>query len=249
MPRKAAVRPGRVEDGVHVLERLAILELHGPHNLVAATQVLGPRSEAPSTGARCRAHAPLPGGGEHHLARPTGAPLRRSLTCGTRSPSAPRPAGAGCGYRCDPGTRTMAAMPRPWATTIAWYAKSNESGLCSRSTTMNSNPALGNQLERLEAGQLHPRAERREIRDVAALGNAHGIGYSSWFSTQPGRSEKSMRGGQKMSTSWWRMWPTLWLVCTVGGGMIVMAGLAQSWCSSSRHSSRSTVHGVRMWCT
>ena len=34
------------------------------------------------------------------------------------------------------------------------------------------------------------------------LGNSsHGIGYSSAFSTQPGRSEKSTRGGAKMSIS------------------------------------------------
>ena len=57
-------------------------------------------------------------------------------------------------------------------------------------------------LERLEARELHPRAERRRTGSSQPLGNSsHGIGYSSAFSTQPGRSEKSTRGGAKMSIS------------------------------------------------
>ena len=58
-----------------------------------------------------------------------------------------------------------------------------------------------------------------------------------------------MRGGQKMSISWWCSSFTLWLVWIVGGGMIVMAGAAQRWCSSSRQWAMFTVHGVRMWWT
>src|SRR6266545_2055071 len=78
-------------------------------------------------------------------------------------------------------------------------------------------------------------------------GLAVGIGYSPALTTQPSCWEKSRRGGQKMSMRWFRTWPTDWLVCRAGGGMMAIDGLAtRSW-SSSRQSDRLGVHGLRTW--
>jgi len=55
-----------------------------------------------------------------------------------------------------------------------------------------------------------------------------GIGYSAAFSTQPGFSEKSSRGGQKMSTSWLVPAPTALFVWMAGGGITVTYGDPQS---------------------
>jgi len=57
-----------------------------------------------------------------------------------------------------------------------------------------------------------------------------GIGYSAAFSTQPGFSEKSLRGGQKMSTSWLVPGPTASVVWMEGGGMTARDGVPHSSC-------------------
>ena len=71
------------------------------------------------------------------------------------------------------------------------------------------------------------------------------MGYSAAFSTQPGFSEKSMRGGQKMSTSWLVPFPTASVVWMEGGGMTAMDGVPHSSCWSSRHIALSMPHGQR----
>src|SRR5262249_5856098 len=60
-----------------------------------------------------------------------------------------------------------------------------------------------------------------------------GIGYSSALSTQPGFIEKSTRGGEKMSISWFssEVATEVWIT---GGGMTVIEGEPTTACTSSR---------------
>ena len=148
------------------------------------------------------------------------------------------------------GTRTRAAMSIDCATTIALVGE-----------VERERAVLHVDDDELEAGHAASSSSVSRLGSFTHVPNVVGPGRRNPSGTasrhrvlvgvqHPARplGEVDPRG-QKMSISWWRISFMLWLVCIVGGGMMVMAGLVAEWCSSSRQSSMSTVQGVRMWCT
>jgi hypothetical protein len=72
------------------------------------------------------------------------------------------------------------------------------------------------------------------------------MGYSSALSTHPGILEKSVRGGEKMSTSWFITALDPAEVWMAGGGITASDGAGQTSWSSARQSARLAVQGHRM---
>ena len=195
------VEIGDVEDRIHLGERLDIFELHAADGLLPAAEVVGLAGEPPAPGARRPARPSRALRRMHHeVDAPLGLCRVRDLwheeTVGARVEQALRMAAAAVGHPHESGhvhrlrdhDRAVREVERQRA---VLHVDDDELEAGHRE-----------HLERLEARELHPRAERRRTGSSQPLGNSsHGIGYSSAFSTQPGRSEKSTRGGAKMSIS------------------------------------------------
>ena len=247
MPRKTAVSPGVSRMASSSSKARRVLDLDGPDHLVTRGQVLGRRGEAPPAGAGCRTHPPPPGRREDHL-------LDRSSRFGRAGHLGHEdPVGAGVQQPLDVAPAAVRhpdehGEPRPWATTMAWYAKSRVSGLCSMSTTTNSKPAAARSSRVSRLGSL------THVPNVVGPGPRRPAGTVTASGTRRG-SAPSPAAGRSPCGVGRRCRQLVVLVVHALAG--VDRGrrddrdgrAAQSWCSSSRQWAMFTVHGVRMWWT
>ena len=186
MPRNTALRFGDVEDLVHLARAADVFELHASDRVLAACEVVG-RPVSPHRPARdVAARAPVPCGGWTIWSTQRFASAA-SETWGTSSPSAPASSRRWCGCRCG-----QAPAPAP-ARLQGLRDDDRAVREVERQRAVlhvddDEFEARGRQhLERLEAGELDPGAERRGPGSAQPVGDRpHGIGYSSALSDPAG---------------------------------------------------------------